>query len=247
MSCWAYVNTVRKYNITTGITIYELLQHLILTTLIIHFQTAKIVYSDVLCTRSKLSKGLLLFAHIIQFSVFTWCTFSPVAYRLWMSTETARMKNISFKYFITVLNQYLNWSESILCIGTRHTTSIHFTLHICIDQNRENETRTFINTRSASRVALRYTTSVWYNDRFSLVIVFTFKSLFFQLKYITLKKDPWLVSAVNGQLVMAKYRYIRGNVNIFVLCFFLVRHINRMTVWVVINYKYNSQNILKHI
>ena len=95
-----------------------------------------------------------------------------------------------------------------------------FTLHICIDQNRESETRTFINTRSVSRVALRYTTSVWYNDRITVVIVFTFESLFLPLKYITLKKDTRLVSPVNGQLVMAKYRYIRGNVNIFVSCFF---------------------------
>ena len=106
-----------------------------------------------------------------------------------------------------------------------------FTLHICVDQNRENETRTFVNTRSVSRVALGYTTSVWYNDRITVVIVFTFKNLFLQLQYITLQKDTWSVSAVNGQLVMAKYRYIRGNVNIFVLCFFFLdRHINSMTV-----------------
>ena len=111
-----------------------------------------------------------------------------------------------------------------------------FTLQICIAQNRENETWTFINTRSVFRVALGYTTSerYRYNDRITVVIVFTFTSLFLQLKYITLKKDTWLVSVVNGLLVMAKYRYIRGNVNIFVLCcfffFFLGWHINSMTV-----------------
>ena len=72
---------------------------------------------------------------------------------------------------------------------------------------------------------------MWYNDRITVVIVFTFKSLFLQLKYIILKKDFWLVSAVNGQLALAKYRYIRGNVNIFVLCFFffLYRYVNSMS------------------
>ena len=72
-------------------------------------------------------------------------------------------------------------------------------------------------TISIFRVALGYTTSVWHNDRITVVIVFTLKSLFLQLKYITLKKDTWLVSAANGQLVMAKYKYIRGNVNVSVL------------------------------
>ena len=86
MSCWAYVNAVSKYIIITGITIYELQQHLIPTILIMHLQTAKIVYSDILCMRSKLSENILLFAHThVQFSVFTWKllnkrTFSPVAY-----------------------------------------------------------------------------------------------------------------------------------------------------------------------
>ena len=69
-------------------------------------------------------------------------------------------------------------------------------------------------TRSISKVALGYTTSVWHNDRITVVIVFTFKSPFLQLKYTVC---TWLDSAVNGQLVMAKYRYIRGNVNVFVL------------------------------
>ena len=64
----------------------------------------------------------------------------------------------------------------------------------------------------------------------TVVIVLTFKSLFLQLKYIILKKDTWLVSAVNGQLVMAKYRYIRGNVNIFVLCFFFFFWTGTLTV-----------------
>ena len=98
--------------------------------------------------------------------------------------------------------------------------SIHLLFISASTRTEKTKHGTFINTSSVSRVALGCTTSVWYNDRITVVIVFTIKSLFLQLKYITLKKDFWLVSAVNGQLVLAKYRYIRGNVNIFVLCFF---------------------------
>ena len=91
------------------------------------------------------------------------------------------------------------------------------TLHICIDQKTRHGTFVYTRmTKSISRVALGNTTSVWHNDRITVVIVFTFKSLFLQVKYITLKKDTWLVKAVSGQLVIAQYRYIRGNVNVFV-------------------------------